>query len=80
MLNYKDKCFDGRYINEDLFFQFMISIVVPAYNEVDNLGSCIAALERTLKSLSEEYEIIISENGSTDESHEPVQLHGGSPL
>ena len=44
----------------------MISVVVPAYNEANNLGKCVSALKRILDSMPEDYEIIVAEDGSTD--------------
>jgi len=46
----------------------MISVVVPAYNEETLLASMIEAVSAALTRRDEPFEIIIAENGSTDES------------
>ena len=43
-----------------------ISIVFPAYNEVDNLETAVEQTIRTLNEFTRSYEIIIAEDGSTD--------------
>ncbi len=45
-----------------------ISIIVPVYNERDNLGPFLAALTQTLDSSGEDYEILLIDDGSTDGS------------
>ena len=47
-----------------------ISIVIPAYNEKDRLATCISKLKNSLKTITEDYEIIIAEDGSTDGTNE----------
>jgi glycosyltransferase involved in cell wall biosynthesis len=47
-----------------------LSIVVPVYNEEDNLASLSEKLSETLASLEREYEIIFVNDGSTDASRE----------
>jgi glycosyltransferase AglD len=43
-----------------------ISILLPAYNEADQIEKCVLQVEKLLKSFSKSYEIIVSEDGSTD--------------
>lgn len=43
-----------------------ISIVLPAYNEASRIENCVRTVERAVKSLSNSYEIIVAEDGSTD--------------
>ncbi|MCW3996438.1 MAG: glycosyltransferase family 2 protein [Candidatus Bathyarchaeota archaeon] len=43
-----------------------ISIVLPAYNEASQIERCLLAVEEAVKSFSSSYEIIVSEDGSTD--------------
>ena len=43
-----------------------ISILLPAYNEAVQIEKCIREVESAVKSFSKSYEIIISEDGSTD--------------
>lgn len=45
-----------------------ISIVMPCLNEEETLGTCIEKVQGTLKSLGLEGEIVVSDNGSTDDS------------
>jgi glycosyltransferase involved in cell wall biosynthesis len=41
-----------------------ISIVIPAYNEAENIGACLEALVR--QTTAEPFEVIVVDNGSTD--------------
>jgi glycosyltransferase AglD len=43
-----------------------VSIVLPAYNEVDYLEPAVTQITQTLKETGYTYEIIIAEDGSTD--------------
>ena len=43
-----------------------VSVVFPAYNEVDYLDSAVQKTTRTLKEFTSSYEIIIAEDGSSD--------------
>ncbi len=43
-----------------------ISILLPAYNEASQIEKCITEVEETLRSFCNSYEIIVSEDGSTD--------------
>ena len=49
------------------------SIVIPIYNEAENLSQLHARLKDSLAGLSMNYEIILVDDGSTDES--PAMLH-----
>lgn len=46
-----------------------ISILVPAYNEEENLGDVIRSLEQVVPVLTSDYEILIIDDGSTDGTH-----------
>lgn len=46
----------------------MISVVLPAYNESLMLPTTVSDVDEFLASRNEEYEIIIVENGSTDDT------------
>ena len=43
-----------------------ISILLPAYNEAAQIEKCVREVEAAVRSFSESYEIIVSEDGSTD--------------
>lgn len=47
-----------------------LSVVVPAYNEQDNLVSCVQNIKQVLKTLKLESEIIIVDDGSKDKTGE----------
>jgi glycosyltransferase AglD len=47
-------------------FNKEISILLPAYNEAGQIEKCVREVEAALKSFSKSYEIIVSEDGSTD--------------
>jgi glycosyltransferase involved in cell wall biosynthesis len=43
-----------------------ISIILPAYNEASRIEKCIREVTRAVRSFSGSYEIIVTEDGSTD--------------
>jgi glycosyltransferase involved in cell wall biosynthesis len=43
-----------------------ISILLPAYNEALQIEKCVEEVEMAVRSFSKSYEIIVSEDGSTD--------------
>ncbi|HSV49037.1 MAG TPA: glycosyltransferase, partial [Candidatus Acidoferrales bacterium] len=43
-----------------------LSILLPAFNEASQIEQCILEVEATVRTLSNNYEIIVSEDGSTD--------------
>jgi glycosyltransferase involved in cell wall biosynthesis len=43
-----------------------ISILLPAFNEAEQIERCIQEVEAAVRSFSKSYEIIVSEDGSTD--------------
>ena len=43
-----------------------ISILLPAYNEASQIEKCVLEVEAAISSFSKSYEIIVSEDGSTD--------------
>jgi glycosyltransferase AglD len=43
-----------------------ISILLPAYNEAEQIEKCVLEVEAVVHSFSKSYEIIVSEDGSTD--------------
>lgn len=67
-----------------------ISVVLPCLNEEAAVADCVASIQDVLDSLGKPYEIIVADNGSTDESvqragaagarvvHEPVPGYGSA--
>lgn len=51
----------------------LISLIVPSYNEKDNINNTVAELTRVMGSTSEDYEIIFVNDGSTDGTFEAVR-------
>ena len=43
-----------------------VSILLPAYNEASQIEKCVLEVEAAVSSFSKSYEIIVSEDGSTD--------------
>ncbi|MCI5066012.1 glycosyltransferase family 2 protein [bacterium] len=43
-----------------------ISVVVPVYNEIENISLCVKELDEVLRGLDEPYELIFVDDGSTD--------------
>jgi len=52
----------------------MVSVIIPAYNEADNIDLCLSFLE-TQSYPQERLEIIVVDNGSTDSTGEIVESH-----
>jgi glycosyltransferase involved in cell wall biosynthesis len=50
----------------------VLSVVVPMYNEADNIGPFFERLEKVVDGLGEDYEIICVDDGSTDASVEQL--------
>lgn len=50
-----------------------ISIVIPVFNEIENLIPMINKIEKSLKNRFNEYEIIFVNDGSTDGSYEVLE-------
>lgn len=69
-----------------------VSIVMPCLNEQETLGTCIRKAQDTLKALEIQDEIVIADNGSTDDSvaiaeslgvrvvHQPLRGYGAAYL
>ncbi|HSE42097.1 MAG TPA: glycosyltransferase family 2 protein, partial [Acidobacteriota bacterium] len=47
-----------------------LSIVVPVYNEQENLEDLIAAINSAMENFKDDYEIVLVDDGSTDDSFE----------
>jgi glycosyltransferase AglD len=50
-----------------------VSVVLPAYNEVDYLNPAVEKTMQTLNQFTQSYEIVIAEDGSTDGTAERAQ-------
>jgi glycosyltransferase involved in cell wall biosynthesis len=46
----------------------MTSFIVPAYNEAEVIGATLDALHATGRAIGEPYEVIVADDGSTDET------------
>src|SRR5437763_15698030 len=46
----------------------LISIILPVYNEAENLTVLLPALSQTLDALGLNYEVVVVDDGSTDET------------
>ena len=57
-----------------------LSFVIPAYNEEAYLGACIESILSQTAGLSEDVEIIVVNNGSTDRTREVVRSYPGVKL
>ena len=53
--------------------QFSISFVFPMFNEAENIGSTIARASALARELTDDYEIIVVDDASTDKSVETVK-------
>jgi len=53
-----------------------ISVIVPAWNEADELPRTLAALQRALGELGRAAEIVVVDNASTDGTAEIARAHG----
>ena len=54
----------------------MISLVIPCYNEEDNLEKLLTRISSLLKEFSQEnIELVIVNNGSTDNSQQIIKNH-----
>lgn len=50
-----------------------LSVVIPAYNEESCIEACVTALEDVLREISEDFEIIVVNDGSRDRTAEIVE-------
>lgn len=55
-----------------------LSVVVPAYNEQDRIGKSLERITGYLDSLNDEYELLVVNDGSTDQTAEIVREFGRS--
>lgn len=57
--------------------QFSISFVFPMFNEAENIGNTIARASALARELTDDYEIIVVDDASTDKSVETVKAISG---
>ncbi|MDP1629495.1 MAG: glycosyltransferase family 2 protein [bacterium] len=50
-----------------------LSIIIPAYNEIERIGNTLKAIDEYLKKQSYDYEILVVDDGSKDETARVVQ-------
>ena len=53
--------------------QFSISFVFPMFNEFENIGNTIARASKLAQELTDDYEIVVIDDASTDKSVETVK-------
>ena len=49
------------------------SVIIPVYNEADIIEKNIKNIKKTVEKITENYELIISEDGSTDKSYKIIK-------
>lgn len=54
----------------------MISFVVPAYNEALLLGATLDAVHASARAMGEDYEVVVADDASTDDTALIAQRHG----
>lgn len=52
-----------------------ISIVIPAYNEEQGVGKQISAIQEVMANTNWEYDLILVDDGSTDQTLKEIKLH-----
>lgn len=52
-----------------------LSIVVPIYNEEDNVADLVAAITAAMQDYTDSYEIVLVDDGSTDQSFQILKRH-----
>jgi glycosyltransferase involved in cell wall biosynthesis len=54
-----------------------LSVVVPAYNEAESINDTLERITETLKKMKISHEVIVVDDGSTDQTKEIAQKHDG---
>lgn len=52
------------------FMQVLLSVIIPAYNEAENISTCINSVKTALAGLPTAAEVIVVDNASTDRTTE----------
>ncbi len=50
-----------------------LSVVIPAYNEEENIGILYASVKKVLETLCKKYEIVFVDDGSTDKTYDTLR-------
>ena len=53
-----------------------LSVIIPARNESDNLQSCIGGIVEVLKKNQINHEVLVIDDGSTDNTQEILEKNG----
>lgn len=56
-----------------------LAVVIPCFNEADNLNRLLPRLQRVLESLVPEWEVILVDDGSQDQTPEALAFWSGKP-
>jgi glycosyltransferase involved in cell wall biosynthesis len=56
---------------------FMLSVIVPVFNEAENLGPLLARLRPVLEKETQEFEVIFVDDGSSDAGMEEIRRFNG---
>ena len=58
----------------------VVSFVVPAYNEEQLLGPTLESIHNAARDIGEPYEVIVVDDGSTDQTPLVAQQHGAREI
>ena len=50
----------------------MISVILPAYNEEDNIEPAVKEISAVLEGVGEDFELLFISDGSTDSTYEKI--------
>lgn len=64
---------EGTYHASPLTAQSTISVVLPAYNEEENVGQAVQSVLEVMNSITPHYEVIVVDDGSRDRTSEVVR-------
>ncbi|MDG2122377.1 MAG: glycosyltransferase family 2 protein, partial [Verrucomicrobiales bacterium] len=53
-----------------------LTFVFPCLNEEETLASCVVAVRKSIESVTDDYEVVVADNGSTDRSREIAEEEG----
>ena len=81
ILDFSDTCHRKGLREEVSHDQLELSVVIPLFNEEENIQPLYLGLKEVLELLGKKYEIIVVDDGSTDGSFESLKrLHADDPL